>query len=115
GRPAGDLLVEITVERHPVLTRRDRDIHLILPVTVPEAMQGAVVTVPTVHGPTPLRIPSNSSTGRMLRLKGKGIPLPEGGAGDQCITLKVVLPPGEETEFSKIVEQWGRRRSYVVR
>ncbi len=115
GRPAGDMLVEITVDAHPNLTRRGTDIHLTLPITVPEAVQGATVTVPTVHGPVQLKVPRGSNTDSVLRLKGKGIPLPDGGTGDQYVTLKVVLPPGEDTEFSKIVEQWGRRRSYVVR
>jgi DnaJ-class molecular chaperone len=115
GRAAGDVLVEIQVDPHPVLTRRDRDILLTLPITVPEAVQGAVVVVPTVHGPVQLRIPAGSNTDTVLRLKGKGVPTPGGPVGDQYVTLKVVLPPGDDTEFSKIVEQWGRRRSYNVR
>jgi DnaJ-class molecular chaperone len=116
GRPPGDALVEVTVDPHPTLRRRDRDIHQTLPVTVPEAVQGAAVVVPTIHGPVQLRIPRGSNTDTVLRLKGKGVPAPEGGEpGDHYVKLKVVLPPGEDTEFSRIVEQWGKRRSYIVR
>jgi DnaJ-class molecular chaperone len=117
GRPTGDALVEITVEPHPVLKRRDRDIHMTLPITVPEAVQGAVITVPTIHGPVQLRVPRGSNTDTMLRIKGKGVPAVDetGEPGDHYVRLKVVLPPGEDTEFAKIVEQWGRRRSYLVR
>ena len=108
--------VTIAVERHAVLSRRGAHVHLTLPITVPEALQGAQVQAPTIHGPIRLSIPRGSATGTVLRLKGKGIPA-TGGAepSDQLVTLKVVLPPGEETEYAKIVENWGRRRSYVVR
>ncbi|MEI9983287.1 MAG: DnaJ C-terminal domain-containing protein [Aliidongia sp.] len=52
----GDVLVEITVEPHPVLTRHDIDIHMVLPVTIQEAVLGGMATVPTIHGPVQLRI-----------------------------------------------------------
>ena len=54
--------------------RKDADIHLALPLTLGEAVRGAKITVPTLHGPVAMTIPEGSSTGAVLRLKGKGLP-----------------------------------------
>ncbi len=115
GSAPGDVLIEIAVEPHPAFTRRDHDIHMTLAVTVPEAVQGGSVAVATIHGPVQLRIPRGSNTDTVLRLRGKGVPMPGGQAGDQYVTLKVVLPPADDPDFARLVEQWARRRAYTVR
>jgi len=111
GGPAGDVFVEITVEPHPLFTRRDQDILMTLPVTLPEAVLGATITVPTVQGMVSLKIPKGSNTDTVLRLRGKGL----GGTGDQLVTLKVVLPTAKDGELTELVEQWSKRHSYSVR
>lgn len=111
GGPAGDVFVEITVEPHPLFTRRDNDILMTLPVTLPEAVLGATVTVPTVQGMVSLKVPKGSNTDTVLRLRGKGL----GGQGDQLVTLKVVLPTAKDGELTELVEQWAKRHSYSVR
>ena len=111
GGPAGDVFVEITVEPHALFTRRDHDILMTLPVTLPEAVLGATVTVPTVQGLVSLKIPKGSNTDTVLRLRGKGL----GGDGDQLVTLKIVLPSAKDTELTDFVEQWSKRHSYAVR
>ena len=111
----GDVLVEITVEPHPLFTRRDLDIDMALPVTIPEAVLGGTATVPTVHGPVQLRIPKGSNTDTRLRLKGKGLIGPDGTAGDQYVTLKVVLPDPTDPDFLRLVETWSQRYSYRAR
>jgi DnaJ-class molecular chaperone len=111
----GDVLVEITIEAHPVLTRRDLDIHMVLPVTIQEAVLGGLATVPTIHGPVQLRIPRGSNTDTRLRLKGKGIPAPDGTQGDQYVVLKVVLPDPLDPDFLRLVETWAKRYDYRVR
>jgi len=111
GGPAGDVFVEITVEPHPLFTRRDQDILMTLPVTLPEAVLGATITVPTIHGMVSLKIPKGSNTDTVLRLRGKGL----GGIGDQLVTLKVVLPTAKDGELTDLVEQWSKRHSYSVR
>ena len=111
GGPAGDVFVEITVEPHPLFTRRDNDILMTLPVTLPEAVLGATVTVPTVQGMVSLKVPKGSNTDTVLRLRGKGL----GGQGDQLVTLKVVLPTAKDGELIELVEQWSKRHSYSVR
>jgi DnaJ-class molecular chaperone len=116
GAPAGDALVEIQIEPHPVFTRKERDIHSELPVTLPEAVLGGSVTVPTVHGPVALKVPPGSNSGTTLRLKGKG--LPARGAspvGDQYIKLRVVLPDPPDPELTRFLETWSPTQAYEVR
>ncbi|HEY9566685.1 MAG TPA: J domain-containing protein, partial [Thalassobaculum sp.] len=93
GKPAGDAYLELLVEPHAFYRRDGRDIHLDLPVTLKEAVLGASVTVPTVHGNVSLKIPRGANSGQVLRLRGKGVPAtaPE-EPGDQYVTLTVVLP-----------------------
>jgi len=111
GGAPGDALVEIAVRPHPVFTRKDRDIHVELPISVPEAVLGASIAVPTIDGPVRMTVPAGSNSGRTLRLKGRGIGAPDGQRGDQYVRVLVVLPEAPDAEL----EQWARRRSYDVR
>jgi DnaJ-class molecular chaperone len=115
GGPAGDLLVDVMVEPHAVFTRKNQDIYMNLAVTVPEAVLGAVILVPTVQGSVQLKIPKGSNTDTLLRLKSMGLPMPQGGQGDHYVTLKVIMPPETDTEFPKLVETWAKRKPYRVR
>src|SRR6185312_9858560 len=83
GGPPGDALIEIKVAAHPFFRRDGDDIHMELPVTLGEAVLGGKVTVPTPSGAVTMNIPANSNTGRVLRLKGKGV----AGRGDEYVTL----------------------------
>jgi len=98
GGPPGDLYLEVRLRPHPLVRRDGRDLYLDLPVTVPEAVNGAEVTLPTFEGPVRLRVPPGSQSGTRLRLKGKGLPELRGGErGDLYAVLKLVLPEaGEE-------------------
>src|SRR6516225_6230850 len=89
--PPGDALVQVVVKPHRYLTREGDDILLDLPITVKEAALGAEVKAPTTTGSVMLKIPKRSSTGDVLRLRGKGVKT-RGGAGDELIKLKVMLP-----------------------
>ena len=97
GRPAGDALIEIHIEPHPLFRREGRDIHAELPVTVSEAVLGARIEVPTAFGPVTMSVPKHADSGTRLRLRGKGIPA-QGArpAGDQYVTLKLVLGPVDD-------------------
>jgi len=113
---AGDAIVEVHVEPHPFFTRKDLDIHLEIPVSLPEAVLGASIKVPTLDGQVAVKVPRGANTGTTLRLKGKGIRGPKGDtAGDQYVKLKVVLPDPPDAELSKFLESWARDRSYDVR
>ncbi|WP_142847397.1 DnaJ C-terminal domain-containing protein [Telmatospirillum sp. J64-1] len=101
GGPAGDALVEITVEPHPFFERRDNDIHVEVPVTLQEAVMGGKITVPTVDGKVALTVPPHSNSGTVLRLRGKGI-----AGGDQFVRLKVMLPDPPDKELEAFLKRW---------
>ena len=97
GGPAGDALITVQVSPHPVFRREGDTIHVELPVTLKEAVLGGRVTVPTVTGAVTMSVPPRSDTGTVLRLRGRGVPARAGhAAGDQMVTLKVVLADADE-------------------
>ena len=85
-------MVEIEVEPHAFFTRKDDDIHLELPISLPEAVLGAKIDVPTPTGPVRMTVPKGANTGTVLRLRGKGAARGDGSHGDEYVTLKIVLP-----------------------
>ena len=89
---AGDAIITIEVGGHPFYRREGDAVHLDLPVTLAEAVLGASVKVPTVDGPVMLTVPPGSSSGKMLRLRGKGFTGKGGARGDQLVTLMVEVP-----------------------
>jgi DnaJ-class molecular chaperone len=110
----GDIYLEIEIEPHPLFTRKDRDIHIEVPVTLVEAVLGATITVPTIHGAVALKVPRGSNSGATLRLKGKGIDILP-GAGDQYVKLKVTLPDPPDPELVRFLETWSATHAYDVR
>jgi DnaJ-class molecular chaperone len=104
--PSGDALIEISVLPHPYFTRKGDDIYLDLPISLKEAVLGAKVKVPTPSGTVTATVPKWSSTGRILRLKGRGVPRSDGSKGDQYVTLKLVLPQKSDPQLEKFVAQW---------
>ena len=116
GGPAGDALVEVHIEPHPFFERKGNNVHVELPVTLQEALLGATVTVPTVHGSVSMKIPPSSNSGSTLRLKGKGIPARDSDEiGDQYVKLRVMLPERPDQELRDFVENWGRSHDYDPR
>ena len=114
GGPVGDALIEVRVAPHPLFRRDGDDIRIELPVSLAEAVLGARVTVPTVTGPVTMTIPKGSDSGSQLRLRGKGIQR-KPGAGDQYVTLKVVLGPSGDPELSEFLEKWAPRHPFDPR
>jgi len=121
---AGDAIIEVHVEPHPYFTRKDGDIHLEAPVSLPEAVAGATIRVPTLGGPVEVKVPKGANTGTTLRLKGKGAPLARGGkgvppargeAGDMFVKLKIVLPDPVPESLGEIIEKWAKKHSYNPR
>lgn len=113
GGPQGDVLVEISVKPHAVFERDGDDIHIEAPVTLSEAVLGGKITAPTIAGDVSISIPKNSSSGAVLRLKGRGVAREGKPAGDQYVKLKIVLPEGGDPELEAFVKQWrgGERQS----
>lgn len=102
---AGDGIITITIGSHPFFTRDGHDVRLNLPVTLKEAVLGAKVKVPTPDGPGMLTIPKGTSSGRVLRIKGRGFTDKAGKRGDQLITVMVDLPSGN-SELEAFAERW---------
>jgi DnaJ-class molecular chaperone len=114
GGPPGDALIEVEVRPHPFFTRKGDDVHVELPVSLAEAVLGGKVPVPTPSGTVTMSVPKGANTGRVLRLKGKGVARPDGEHGDEYVTLKVVLPEHPDPELEKLVAQW-RGKDYDPR
>lgn len=104
GGPPGDLVITVSVEPHPVFTRSGDDLRLTLPVTFDEAALGADVEVPTLDGePVRMKIPAGTSSGRTLRLRGRGVRT-SSGTGDLLATVQVVVPQRLDGEARAAVE-----------
>ena len=100
----GDALVTINIRPHRFYRREGDNIRLDLPVALDEAVLGAKVRVPTVDGPVMLSVPRGSSSGKVLRLKGKGFTARGGQRGDQLVTLQVDVP--DDPDLAKFLENW---------
>ena len=115
GGPAGDAMIELRIQPHPLFRRHGRDILADLPVTLYEAVLGGKIEVPTIDGPVTMGIPKASNTGSKLRLKGKGVPIRGGARGDHYVTLKVVLPDPPDPDLERRIAEWATAHSYDVR
>ncbi len=108
GGPPGNLYVVLTVEPHPLFQRQNSDILLELPINIVQAALGAEVDVPTLDGPTKLRIPPGTQHGRIFRLREKGVPyLRRRGRGDQIISVRVVVPTDLTEEQRQLLQRLG--------
>jgi molecular chaperone DnaJ len=119
GGPAGDLYVTIDVAEHPFFRRTGRDLWLTLPVAVHEAALGARVDVPTLDAePVQLRIPPGTASGTRLRLRGRGIPAPNGDpdeAGDLIADVHIVLPAVTDQRSKELLREFGQINNIDVR
>ncbi len=103
---SGDLQVELRMLAHPYFRREGNDILLDVPVRYSEAVKGAKIEVPTIDGPVKVTVPPGSSSGRKLRLKGRGVPTPgTAERGDQYVILQVVVPSERPEEFLRLVDR----------
>ncbi|HEY0370771.1 MAG TPA: J domain-containing protein, partial [Thermoanaerobaculia bacterium] len=94
----------VHVRPHPFFDRRGDDIYIDLPVTIGEAIRGADVDAPTIHGPVRMRIPPGTQAGRVMRLSGKGVKK-KTGAGDHYSRILVMVPPGPPDEAVQAIEE----------
>jgi curved DNA-binding protein len=104
GGPAGDLLLEVKVRKHPYFSIRGKQLHVKVPVTPLEAYAGAKVNVPTPDGGVQLSIPAGSQNGSKLRLRGKGIQQKGKPRGDLIAHLEIVLPDGGSEEVEEALK-----------
>ena len=101
---AGDLIVKVSVKPHAVFTREENNIRIHVPVTFAEAALGGQIEVPTITGDTvKMKVPAGSSSGRTLRLKGRGVHTAK-ATGDMLVTLDVLVPQNLSKEAKAAVE-----------
>ena len=111
---AGDAIVTIQVQPHPWLRRDGDHLRLDLPVSLDEAVNGTKVRVPTAEGAVMLTLAPGTSSGKTLRLAGKGMTRKDGSRGDQLVTIEVQLPEGDE-DLVKRLEGWHDPRNLRAR
>jgi molecular chaperone DnaJ len=105
GGPHGDLIVLVHVRPHPFFERRGNDIHIEIPITIGEAINGAEIEVPTIHGPLRAKIPAGTQAGQAFRLKGKGVARAKGEPGDHYYKVQVVVPRQLPEDARRAVEE----------
>ena len=97
----GDLYLDITLKPHRLYRATGHDLFLDLPLSPWEAALGATVEVPTLSGAVSLKVPAGTSAAKKLRLSGRGLPKPRGGAGDLIAVVQIVVPENlNESELS---------------
>ncbi|EJU12975.1 molecular chaperone DnaJ [Sphingomonas sp. LH128] len=101
----GDATVTVHIQPHAFFRRDGDDLRLDLPITLDEALLGAKVKAPTPSGAVMLSVPAGSSSGKALRLKGRGMTRKDGSRGDQLITLQITLPEGD-ADLAARLEGW---------
>jgi DnaJ-class molecular chaperone len=103
--PEPEIAEEIRTRDGHILLRQGNDILVDVPITIEEAVNGGKVEVPTLGGRVTVTIPPGSSSGRKLRLKGKGV----GGRGDQYVTLQIVVPERVDDRARELIREFSRR------
>lgn len=106
GGPAGDLILTVTVTDHPVFSRDGLNIRVDVPVTIPEAILGATIEVPTLDGDrVRVKVPANTPSGRVLRVRDRGITA-KGKKGDLLATILIVTPETLTDQAKSLIEKF---------
>ncbi|MBE7029853.1 MAG: molecular chaperone DnaJ [Ruminococcaceae bacterium] len=108
GGPAGDLLVTVSIKRHPIFTRQGNEVHVDVPITFVQATLGAELDIPTLDGKIKYDIPDGTQPGTTFRLRGKGIPHVRSGIrGDQVLHIMVEVPKNLNNEQKDALRAFG--------
>ena len=113
GGAKGNLYLEVHIQPHRLFELDGRNVHLTLPITPWEAALGTKVNVPTLAGKVAMNIPAGASSGKRMRLKGRG--LPGKPAGDQLVTLKVVVPEASTDRQRELYQQLANEQAFNPR
>ncbi len=117
GGPAGDALVKVNIASSTLFSREGYDVKIDLPITLYEAVLGTKLRAPTLEGQVNLKIPKNTSSGKVLRLKGKGAGKDASlrQRGDLLYTVKIILPDESDERLEKLMEEWSQTKTYGAR
>jgi molecular chaperone DnaJ len=106
GGPIGDLVLAVTVRDHPVFDRDGENLRIDIPVSIAEAVLGATIEVPTLEGErVKVKVPANTPSGRVLRVKGHGVPV-KGKQGDLLATILIVTPDTISEKSKKLIQEF---------
>jgi molecular chaperone DnaJ len=106
GAPSGDLYVTVHVRADKVFGRDGDDLTVTVPVSFTELALGSTLSVPTLDGSVGVRVPKGTADGRILRVRGRGVPKRSGGNGDLLVTVKVAVPPNVEGTAQEALEAY---------
>ncbi len=107
GGPPGDLYVQMVVRDHPIFVRDDSNLHCEVPISFAQAALGGEIEVPTLSGKVKLKIPAETQSGKLFRLRGKGVaPVRGGGVGDLLCRVVLETPINLSAEQRKLLEQF---------
>lgn len=106
GAPSGDLYVTVHVRPDKVFGRDGDDLTVTVPVSFSELALGTTLSVPTLDGKVGVRVPKGTADGRILRVRGRGVPKRNGGNGDLLVTVKVAVPPNLEGAAQEALEAY---------
>jgi molecular chaperone DnaJ len=106
GAPSGDLYVTVHVRPDKVFGRDGDDLTVAVPVSFSELALGTTLSVPTLEGKVGVRVPKGTSDGRILRVRGRGVPKRSGGHGDLLVTVRVAVPPQLEGPAQEALEAY---------
>jgi molecular chaperone DnaJ len=107
GATPGDLYVVVQVRDHPIFRREETEVVCDLPISFAQAALGAHIDVPTLDGPVSMKIPAGTQSGKVFRMRGKGIPTLGGGArGDQHVRVVVETPTHLSKEQKELMERF---------
>jgi DnaJ-class molecular chaperone len=114
--PPGDALVTLRYAPHPLFKVEGRDLRLDLPIALYEAVLGAKVRAPTLSGAVEITVPAGTSSGRLMRLRGKGLPgAGDAAAGDLYLNLRITLPAEGDEALAELMRKWRDERPYDPR
>ena len=109
----GDAIVSVQYERHPIFKVEGRDLRADLPITLYDAVLGAKVRAPTLQNEVEVSVAAGANSGKVLRLRGKGLPAAgEHGQGDILLTLRIVLPQHADPELTGLMRRWRDEKPY---
>ncbi len=109
GGPAGDFLLTVQIEPHPVYRREGFDLHCEVPITITEAALGGHVEVPTPDGAVTIEVPAGTQAGQRFRLRKRGLPRPAGGRGDLYVQARVWVPRVTDDQSRELLREFARR------
>jgi molecular chaperone DnaJ len=109
GGPAGDLVLHVEVDAHPLFRREGADLQCEVPVTFTEAALGAHIEVPTLESPVVIEVPAGTQNGQRFRLRKRGMPRPEGGRGDLFVSVRVQVPAVTDEPSRQLLREFERR------